>query len=442
MRSQKTKFFGNSKTVFSSTIKILLIVLMLTAVLSIAAEAKMPIISLTLINQDPQPVKAGDVVEVRLQVQNTGEAEAQDWNIEALPDYPFTLVEGQSAKQTITSLPRSPEVASTKVIIYRFKVDKDATRGFYDLAFTYSMKGAEGGAEKDFQIEVTSGGVAQITYEPTAISPGKLTDLVFTIKNTGKAPLNNLIFSWTEADNTILPVGSDNTQHISSLGIGESATLTYKTIASTTAEPDVYTMDLKLQYDAANQTETYTTKAGIFIGGETDFDVTFSESTKGTTSLAISNIGTNRALSVTVRVPDQEGFKVTGTTDAILGNLDKGDYTIASFQIRPAGRPTTQQGATQQGTPQKTGAPQFDANSRKNLTVIIDYTDTTGARITVKKTVPIQFSALNATTTGTFPGRTQTTTTSWTKYAYIIVAIGAILGLVYYIYKKWGSKRK
>ncbi len=423
--------------------KLLLMILVITAVLAIAAEAKMPIIDLTLINQDPQPVKAGDVVEVRLQVQNTGEVEAQNWKIEALPEYPFTLIDA-SAVQTIASLPRSPESASTKVIIYKFRVSKEATRGTYDLSFEYSMKGASGGAKRDFQIEVTAGGVAQITYDPTVLSPGKQTELVFTITNQGKAALNNVVFSWSEPDGLILPVGSDNTQHIMTLDVGEYAQLTYKVIASMNADPDVYTLNLAMQYDAANQTETYTTKAGIFVGGETDFDVTFSESSKGQTSLAIANVGTNRALSVTVRVPEQEGLKVTGSTDSIVGNLDQGDYTIASFQITKS-TPRTAPQAT--GTEQ-TGAKQSVSTTRDaklSLKVNIDYTDTTGTRRTVTKTVPIQFAATIATanggttTPGAFPGRTQTT--SWTTYALYLAAIAVIIGIVYFVYKKWRNKK-
>ena len=39
------------------------------------------------------------------------------------------------------------------------------------------------------------------------------------------------------------------------------------------------------------------------------------------------------AYSVKVSIPDQEGYKVSGSSSTIVGNLEKGDYTIASFNV-------------------------------------------------------------------------------------------------------------
>jgi len=78
-------------------------------------------------------------------------------------------------------------------------------------------------------------------------------------------------------------------------------------------------------------------KAGIYIGGATDFDVAFMEkSPTGAYTFSISNIGNNGANSVKVSVPLQENWTVTdGSDSVILGNLQKGDYTIADFSLKP-----------------------------------------------------------------------------------------------------------
>ncbi len=75
------------------------------------------------------------------------------------------------------------------------------------------------------------------------------------------------------------------------------------------------------------------TTAGLFVGGETDFDVSFSESDAGEISLSVANVGNNMAYSVKVSVPDQDDYKVSGSSSTIVGNLEKGDYTIASFNV-------------------------------------------------------------------------------------------------------------
>ena len=72
----------------------------------------------------------------------------------------------------------------------------------------------------------------------------------------------------------------------------------------------------------------------MYVGGETDFDVAFSGSANGQTSFSVSNIGSVGASSVTVNIPKQLGWRVSGSDSAIIGNLDKGDYTIASFNLQ------------------------------------------------------------------------------------------------------------
>ena len=42
------------------------------------------------------------------------------------------------------------------------------------------------------------------------------------------------------------------------------------------------------------------------------------------------------AYAVKVSVPEQEGYKVSGSSSTIVGNLQKGDYTIASFNVTSA----------------------------------------------------------------------------------------------------------
>jgi len=103
------------------------------------------------------------------------------------------------------------------------------------------------------------------------------------------------------------------------------------------------------------------------------------------------------------------------SSSAIIGNLNQGDYTTVSFQISARIANATAAGANFQGQRGQQGqqAPQQNAfnftnrtrSTGNNLLVQIDYTDTTGQRQTVQKSVPIQF---RAGTTGT--GVTGTTT--------------------------------
>lgn len=167
---------------------------------------------------------------------------------------------------------------------------------------------------------------------------GEETKLKFTITNIGNSPLQNLVFSWNEEEGVILPVYSDNTKYIEYIDVGESIELEYTVVADVDADAGLYQLDLSCEFEDGNggSGEILNTTTGVFVGGETDFDVTFSESSAGQTSLSVANTGNNPAYSVTVRIPQQENFEVRGSTASIVGNLDEGDYTIVSFQVTPA----------------------------------------------------------------------------------------------------------
>jgi uncharacterized repeat protein (TIGR01451 family) len=56
----------------------------------------------------------------------------------------------------------------------------------------------------------------------------------------------------------------------------------------------------------------------------------------GSYTFSVSNIGNNGANSVKVSVPLQANWTVTdGSNSVMLGNLPKGDYTVADFNLKP-----------------------------------------------------------------------------------------------------------
>ncbi len=180
----------------------------------------------------------------------------------------------------------------------------------------------------------------------------------------GSTPLKDLIFSWTNEDDVILPVGSDNTKYIKYIDVGESVDITYNVIADSMVGAGLYKLDLTLQYGVSGTVEerTKTTVAGIYVGGGTDFDIVFSDESEDGMSFTIANIGSNPAYSVSVSVPSQQGLAISGSSSTIIGNLNNGDYTIMTFPI---------------------------TGSVSSLKIIISYTDTKGERISLEKIISL-----------------------------------------------------
>jgi len=122
--------------------------------------------------------------------------------------------------------------------------------------------------------------------------------------------------------------------------------------------------------------------------------------------LTLQTITNSRRL---IRIPEQQNFKVTGSTSSIIGNLDKGDYTIVSFEITQASSMIEGTGAinrtkigqlSEEERQKLIEQSQINASQNNNLKVLVEYTDTTGVRQTVEKEVPIQFRSVESSEGG------------------------------------------
>ncbi|MEA2038107.1 MAG: COG1361 S-layer family protein [Nanoarchaeota archaeon] len=398
-------------------------------------------ISISLVNQDPDPAIAGDVVEIRLGVENKGGQAVEDLIIGVVEEYPFEMLSGYDTIQTVGTIGAWQNEENMKIVKFKVRVDRDATAGQYELKIKEYEQGFEGtGKQKSLSIDVKNTENAEVIHiDKTTLVPGKETPLKFTVNNVGNAPLRNLRFNWENEDKIILPVGSDNTRYINYVEIGESAELEYLVIADTNADPGLYELDLHLTYDdpiSGADTEI-STIAGIYVGGETDFDVAFSESSAGETSFSIANIGSNPAFSVSVIIPEQKGWRVTGSNSVIIGNLNKGDYTVASFSLKSASSIAFER--TDSKDIQKRLEERAKTQSSEKLNIQVAYTDTRGERNIIEKELSLSPGNLVSSMPEGMVGRpgAKAQNSSSKLTGYIIVLAIVIIGItIYSRYKK------
>ena len=411
---------------------IMLLAISLLSTFALADVDSSKIVSISLVNQDPDPAIAGDIVEIRLGIENKGGAAIEDIVIEVDPEYPFELVSGEDSIEEIGTLKPYQSGSDIKIIKYMLRVDRDAIAGQYELRILqYGPEGKDVwyGA-KTVNLDIKSKESAEVIYiDQVELLPGEITPMTFTINNVGSSPLRDLTFHWENEEGVILPVGSDDTKYIKYIEIGESAELVYNVIASANAEPDLYKLQLSLKYDDSitGEENEIATSAGVYIGGKTDFDVTFSGASKGETSFSIANIGSVPANSITISIPKQEGWKVSGIDSVIIGNLNKGDYTIASFNIEQTtgwtGTPAQKisEDDTQESLeePRKSRdsiqpQPTLPGDGAMGVNIEISYTDTRGGRHIVTKKVNIASSPMTMGEDGqiSFDGKTRPTSES------------------------------
>jgi len=311
-------------------------------------------ISIDLLNQDPDPVKPGDVLEVRISLENTGYNDIENCYLKIEPEYPFRELSGEGLLENIGTLGKRSEDDRRKVVKFKVGVENDVNEGKYPLkVYLYSTdRKNKFSLNRELTIDIDSESNAEIEYiSVEKLIPGEKTTLVFGIKNVGNSPLKNSMFSWECTNDLILPVGSSNVKHVNLIDVGETANVSFEVLTNVNTKPGLYKLDMVLTYDDIEELQTITeagtvenqkrktieSKAGIYIGGTTDFDIAYMErSPTGAYTFSVSNIGNNGANSVKISVPLQENWTVTdGSNSVILGNLQKGDYTIADFNLEP-----------------------------------------------------------------------------------------------------------
>jgi hypothetical protein len=163
------------------------------------------------------------------------------------------------------------------------------------------------------------------------------------------------------------------------------------------------------------------------------------EGSSGQVSLSIANIGANNADSVMVEIPNQQSFSTTGASSTILGNLNRGDYTTATFQIASRFQRNATAGGFGQGLPTNQS---LEANQSQGLLVRISYTDTTGQRQSIEKQVSLP--------SGTFSSSSSTTTTTYSRSSqssqgltYIVIGVAGIAAVVgFFLYRQRKKKKK
>jgi hypothetical protein len=297
-------------------------------------------------------------------------------------------------------------------IPFEFKIPSTASPGLYQVLFDVTGSNE---VKQTALIQVQDATILDITaVSPTEISIGKATTLNFNITNNGGTRIQNILFTWKDANNLILPIGADNRVTIPSIDAKNHTQISVVVMASSGISPGVYPLTILMQYyDQTGTKQTVNSTVGLQISGTTTFDVVLQTTTGSTTTFAIVNTGANTASSVVVSIPRQPMYSTTGASSSSVGNLDAGDYTLASFTLTSLTSNLTRNETTQFPSYNRSGVngPSSNRNftgGRNNfmnqsffgsgnslLLVQIEYTDVFGVRQTIQKQVSLSSGSSN-----------------------------------------------
>lgn len=386
------------------------------------------LVDLTQISFLPSTIHSGDVVTMALDIHNQGYT---------LPIIDLNARLDSSDQLELLSLPpivNKIEPGVSKRILFQFKVKPSTPAGYYPVfvQFEYFRDGKLSKQTETISVPVErSLQNISLMVSPNVISPATPTAVTFSLQNNNNLPVSNVTLSWAEASGLLLPLGSDNKRYISLLDSQQTATVSYEIAADPNITTGLYSLAVTLSFVDNNGTQIQTSNVGILVGGETSFEASVDSVASGQLSVNVANIGANNAGAVVVKIPVQNGVVVSGSRSYVIGNLNKGDFSLATFQTILA---ADQNGTTTSGTTRPIGIgtiPDRNANSGfnrvppENLKVIIEYTDTTGQRQSVEKEVAYPTSAASGFSTAGLANRNAANTTNW-----IPLLIGLVTALV------------
>ncbi len=381
----------------------LMFVIVFSVLLSQVASAQSYLVTETA------PVYPGDTTFVYVPIKNIGFGSFME-------DVSVRLVPRDNASANavrllddVNSLGTINDWGSQRTAKFRIYVNPGTVEGDYYFNVYITYKGQQTGSgtsatqvttKLEDQILIIRGRPLIVLLNSTigTISPMSTNKETLRFKNTGTGTVENAVASidLTGANvNSIFSIIGGGTQFsLGNLKAGDEASITFDLAVDIAARPGVFNLPIKISGLNNYSSNNY---VGLIVAGTTDFEISYQE-TSGSFSLNVANVGVNPASAVTVSIPRQNNFSSTGSASSVLGNLDPGDYTSAIFQIAK--------------TP----------GAGNNLELEIQYTDTSGKRNRIMKSLVVTLSPTGAQA-GAGRGAGNTNYTTWLLVVVVIVVI-------------------
>jgi hypothetical protein len=378
------------------------VILMIVSTLLITQVAS----AATLVTENA-PVYPGDTTYVYVPIQNIGYGSfLEDVTVKLVPK-DNASANAVTILNNVDSLGTINDWGAQRTAKFRIHVNPDTIEGDYYFNVFITYKGQQTGSSNQ-QMTAThklEDQILTIKGKPIIMIVNSTLDIVaptskntetLTFKNTGTGTVQNAVveINLANANSVFSILGGGKQFSLGTLKAGDVSSITFDLAVDIAARPGVYNIPVQITGQNNYSTDNI---IGLVVAGMTNFDISYVE-TLGSFSINVANVGISPANAVAVNLPRQNNFSITGATSSVIGNLNPGDYTSANFQITK--------------TP----------GEGNNLELEILYTDTSGQRHTITKSIPVTLAST---------GTTKSTGTNYTAWA-----LAAVIILVLYWQRK------
>ncbi len=332
---------------------VVLIVLFLSMVASVSAatySSDRARVEITLVNQMPDPVEPGDTAEVRFRIENTGAEAIDNLKFEIMPEFPFTLYEGNTIKD-LGSIDAYQTGEDAYVIKYTLKVSESAVSGDTNLKARYTLDEGDSYVElDDFEISINEYEpvvelVSAITIPEVAV-PGEDIELKLIVKSLSSSQIRDVKLSLNIEDTAtttyyFAPIGSANEQVIETIGANQEKEVTFTLATSPDTPIDVEKIPLTMTYYDDEGTEYIKNYiVGVKMYEEPSYSFALEEKTiykelqKGKVTFSIADIGKTNLNYLEIELMEQPlYYTILSNNKVYIGNLESDDFDTAGFEI-------------------------------------------------------------------------------------------------------------
>ncbi|MFB6100835.1 MAG: COG1361 S-layer family protein [Candidatus Nanohalobium sp.] len=294
-------------------------------------------IEINLENSEPTPLQTSEYADLWLEVENTGNAEAQNLDLSFLENYPFSVEGGDRKNWSINSL----QPGETYQIHLQARVDENAVQGNNTLNFRVDTSGIS--YVEKVPVEVRSDrnvlAVKDIEF-PGKVAPGTSAQMKLELENLADSQLKNIEVSLDVSGQNLPVATSDSsTKNIEAVSAGESVSVNYTLNIDESAENGVYKLPITISFENEAGTEfEQSTTTGVNVGGEPRLDVGLSTEealTGGTREITfrLVNRGHGAADFVSLELQENDNVEVIGSNKVYIGSMDPDDFQNASFKV-------------------------------------------------------------------------------------------------------------
>src|SRR3989344_537659 len=326
---------------------IILIILSFSLVSAGSVSYSTPMITTTLLSQDPDPVEPGQVVKVKFKIENEGKETTEDAIVKLLPKFPFTVYDNQSEKNIGVLQARSTG-ADAVVVEFKLKVDENAVEEEAELELKIQF--GEGGlsyTNDEFKIDIQTLDavldITSITSDPEQIAPGETAQVNILVKNLADSLLKDIKFKLNFADSSLplAPYQSSSERRLSQLKSGYQNSLTFGIIAKPDAAPGLYKIPINITYnDEQGSSYSINDLLAVTIGETPNLKVyikkssVLQENKAGKVTIEIANAGSSDVKFLEMTLLPSEDYQLVSTTDYYyFGDVDSDDTESEEIDI-------------------------------------------------------------------------------------------------------------